>query len=145
MATNSIADNTANSAFPEFNTPKANQAATQDQLEEAKANKSVENIVVEQTKKLEEKAAQEKSEKEQEAELDDAIEVVADFLNVSSRSVNFQLHDESERTVIKVFDNDTQELIKQFPSDEVLEIAKRIVELREDVGRKTGILLDEKV
>lgn len=145
MATNSIADKTANSAFPEFNTPLAGQPVEVESTNRAAATKVSEIAEAEQAKKLEAKAAEEKSQQEQDAELDEAIEVVADFLNITSRSVNFQLHDESEKTVIKVYDNDTQELIKQFPSEEVLEIAKRIVSLREDVGRKTGILLDEKV
>lgn len=145
MATNSIADKFASGAFSEFNSPLAGQSTDPNQIENSTTKKVADVTAEEQAKKLEEKAIEEKSEQTEEAELDEAIEVVSDFLNITSRSVNFQLHDESEKTVIKVYDNDTKELIKQFPSEEVLEIAKRIVSLREDVGRKTGILLDEKV
>lgn len=78
-------------------------------------------------------------------ELKDAVETIASFMNISSRNVNFQQDDSSDKTIIKIFDSNTKELIKQFPSEEVLDIAKKIVELRQDVGAKTGILLDEKV
>ncbi|WP_448546794.1 flagellar protein FlaG [Thalassotalea fusca] len=79
------------------------------------------------------------------SEIEDAIETITEFMSLPLRSVNFKQDDGSDKTIIKVFDADTKELIKQFPSDEVLEIAQRIVELRQDVDRKTGILLDEKV
>ena len=73
------------------------------------------------------------------------METISEFMNVSTRNVNFHLDDSSEKTVIKVFDAQSKELIKQFPSEEVLDIAKKIIALRQDVGEKTGILLDEKV
>ena len=61
------------------------------------------------------------------------------------RTVNFTQDDGSERTVIKVYDTDNNELIKQFPSEEILAIAQRIVELQQDISEKTGILLDESI
>jgi flagellar protein FlaG len=107
-------------------------------------------LALEQQKVAQRKAAEDAAKEKQNTSSDQedvrsAIEIIADFINVAPRSVNFQQHEESEKTIIKVFDNDTQELIRQFPSEEVLEIAKKIVALREDVGRKTGILLDEKI
>lgn len=80
-----------------------------------------------------------------EVALKEAVETIAAFMNVSSRNVNFLQDDQSDKTIIKVFDSNTKELIKQFPSEEILNIAQKIVELRQDVGAKTGILLDEKV
>ncbi|SEK49739.1 Uncharacterized conserved protein, FlaG/YvyC family [Colwellia chukchiensis] len=77
--------------------------------------------------------------------LDEALEVIADFMQLSSRNINFQQDDVSDKTVIKFFDTESKELIKQFPSEEVLEIAQKIIALRQDVGEKTGIFLEEKV
>lgn len=77
--------------------------------------------------------------------LEKALEVIESFMNLPRKNVNFAQHESSDKTIIKVFDAESQELIRQFPSEEALEIAQKIVELREDVGRKTGILLDEKV
>ena len=77
--------------------------------------------------------------------LDEALELISDFMQLSSRNVNFQQDEVSDKTVIKFFDSESKELIKQFPSEEVLEIAQKIVSLRQDVGEKTGIFLEEKV
>jgi flagellar protein FlaG len=78
-------------------------------------------------------------------ELEEAIEVVADFMKLSTQSVNFQKDETTDITVIKVFDTESKDLIKQFPSEEVINIAHKILELRQDIGLKTGILLDEHV
>lgn len=145
MATQIVIDKSTNSQFPEYgtkvNAPAQQSVETQAKLEETPLAEEVNKTSV--FKKQVE--AEEKPAEQQEIDIKDAIEIIAEFLDISSRSVNFQQDDGSEKTIIKVFDNDTKELIKQFPSDEVLEIAQRIVELRQDVGKKTGILLDEKV
>ena len=49
------------------------------------------------------------------------------------------------KTVIKIFDSESNELIRQFPSEEILSIAQRIIELQQDISQKTGILLDENI
>lgn len=85
------------------------------------------------------------SENEKTLVIDDALELIADFMKLSSRNINFQQDDISDKTVIKFFDTESKELIKQFPTEEVLEIAQKIVALRQDVGEKTGIFLEEKV
>jgi flagellar protein FlaG len=78
-------------------------------------------------------------------QLKDAMSTISEFLNIPVRSVNFAKHEETSRTVIKIFDSENKELIKQIPSEEVLSIAQRIVKLQQDVGSKTGILLDENI
>jgi len=89
---------------------------------------------------------QEKSEIKEEKELvEEALDVIADFMSFSLRNINFQQDDASDKTVIKFFDSESNELIKQFPTEEVLEIAQKIIALRQDVGEKTGIFLEEKV
>ena len=79
------------------------------------------------------------------SELEEAIEVVADFMQLSTQNVNFQKDETSDKTIIKVFDTESKDLIKQFPSEEVIDIANKILALRQDIGMKTGILLDEQV
>ncbi len=78
-------------------------------------------------------------------EIEEAIEVIADFMQLSTQNVNFYKDETSDKTVIKVFDGESKDLIKQFPSEEFLDIANKILELRQDIGLKTGILLDEQV
>lgn len=74
-----------------------------------------------------------------------AMQTISEFISMPVRTVNFTQDDGSEKTVIKIFDSESNELIKQFPSEEVLMIAQRIVELQQDISQKTGILLDESI
>jgi len=81
----------------------------------------------------------------EEQDLNTAIEVIADFIRKPARDVNFSKYQDTGKTVIKVLDSSNNELIKQFPSDEILEIAQRIAQLRQDIDDKAGILFDEHV
>jgi flagellar protein FlaG len=74
-----------------------------------------------------------------------AMEVVVGFMQLSTQNVNFEKDDTSDKTIIKVFDGQSKDLIKQFPSEEIIDIANKILDLRQDIGMKTGILLDEQV
>ena len=79
------------------------------------------------------------------AQLEQAITVVSDFMNQPPRNVNFTKDNDSGKTVIKVFDIESQELIKQFPSEELISIAQKIQALHQEVGGKVGILLDKTI
>jgi flagellar protein FlaG len=82
---------------------------------------------------------------ENDSEIEEAIDVIADFMKVTTQNVNFYKDETSDKTVIKVYDGESKDLIKQFPSEEFLDIANKILALRQDIGLKTGILLDEQV
>lgn len=79
------------------------------------------------------------------ATINEAINIVSEFINQPPRNVNFTQDTEAGRTVIKVFDNHSKELIKQFPSEELVLVAKKIKALHQEVGEQAGILLDTKV
>lgn len=103
---------------------------------------------LQRVKELEEQSIEDKSSEslaEEASIVSDAMKTISEFINMPIRTVNFTQDDGSEKTVIKIFDSENNELIKQFPSEEILSIAQRIVELREDVSKKTGILLDESI
>ncbi|XQW85814.1 flagellar protein FlaG [Thalassotalea piscium] len=91
------------------------------------------------------KGEAEKTEEEAVAEIEQAFEEISGFMNLYNRNVNFSMDEKSEKTVIKVFDSDSKELIKQFPSEDLVKLAQKIKELRQDVDLKSGIFLDEKV
>jgi len=107
------------------------------------AEQSAENETSKLTDIFSEEAA--KNKKIDEQEIDRAIEIVSNFMNQPPRNVNFTKHDDSGKTVIKVFDKTNNELIKQFPSDEILMIAGKISSLHQEVGKQTGILLDKSI
>ena len=78
-------------------------------------------------------------------ELDEALTVVSTFIDPQVRSVNFFHDDSSGKTVVKIFDVKNQELIKQFPSEKIIEMATHIKSLQNDFLDKTGIFVDSKV
>ena len=91
------------------------------------------------------KLAQETESLDQSVNVSDAMKTISEFINMPVRTVNFTQDDGSEKTVIKIFDSESNELIKQFPSEEILSIAQRIIDLQQDISQKTGILLDENI
>lgn len=91
------------------------------------------------------KGKEEREVEEEEEELKEAFETVSEFMSLYNRNVNFSLDEGSDKTIIKVFDSDSKELIKQFPSEDLLEMARKIHAVRQDIDLKTGIFLDEKV
>jgi flagellar protein FlaG len=101
--------------------------------------------ILNEDKKAEDKKAEEKKALDQSVNVSDAMKTISEFINMPVRTVNFTQDDGSEKTVIKIFDSESNELIKQFPSEEILSIAQRIIDLQQDISQKTGILLDENI
>ncbi|MGJ8692789.1 MAG: flagellar protein FlaG [Thalassotalea sp.] len=123
---------------------KAHKNAAISELSTDKSNKTAE--VAFQQMEVAEKENKSQDELNAESELiSDAMKTISEFINMPVRTVNFTHDDGSEKTVIKIYDSQSNELIKQFPSEEILMIAQRIVELQQDISQKTGILLDESI
>ena len=78
-------------------------------------------------------------------ELQQAVDVVNQAVALEQRSLNFSIDDVSGRSVIKVIDYETDELIKQIPSEELLKVAQDIKRLQEEMGQSIGLLIDNKV
>lgn len=60
------------------------------------------------------------------AELDQAVKQINDFVQDIQRNIEFSVDDDTGRTVIKVFDSSSEELIRQIPNEEVLELARNL-------------------
>lgn len=58
----------------------------------------------------------------------DAVTQMQDYMQNMERSLNFQLDEESGITVIKVYDSETEELIRQIPNEEVVSLAQKLNE-----------------
>lgn len=66
---------------------------------------------------------------EQEAaspDLNEVVESLNENIEVLRRALQFSVDDDSGQTVVKVLDADTEEVIRQIPSEEVLELQKRL-------------------
>jgi flagellar protein FlaG len=53
-------------------------------------------------------------------------------------SLKFDLHEATGRTMVKVIDRETEEVIREFPPEKVLDLAAKMEEM-------LGILFDQKI
>lgn len=74
---------------------------------------------------------------EKQQEVEAAVKAVKDFIEPMAGNLEFQLDDETGKTIIKIVDSSSGELIRQIPSEEMLEIAKAL-------DRLQGILVKQK-
>jgi len=61
-----------------------------------------------------------------EGSLRQAVAYINDVLRAHKQSVQFEIDQDSGKTVVRVIDEDTKEILRQFPSEEVLAIARAI-------------------
>lgn len=59
-------------------------------------------------------------------ELISEVALVNDYVQTVQRDLQFKVDEELDRTVIRVVDSDTGELIRQIPDDIFLELARRL-------------------
>ncbi|BDF95027.1 MULTISPECIES: flagellar protein FlaG [Pseudoalteromonas] len=71
-------------------------------------------------------------------QLEKVAQQLQDFMGEMNRSLQFQVDEESGRDVIKVIDKTNGELIKQYPSEEVLSLVAKLSET-------AGMLIDQTV
>jgi flagellar protein FlaG len=73
--------------------------------------------------------------------LDDAVRELNSHIQNVQRNLQFDLDDESGHTVVRVLDAETDEVIRQMPSEEVLALARHIKSMTE---KGQGLFLEEK-
>lgn len=70
-------------------------------------------------------------------QLSEAIALVQDFTQSLAKELTFDIDDDSGRTVVKVIDTSTNEVLRQIPSEEMLGIAKALDQIQ-------GLLIKQK-
>lgn len=55
-----------------------------------------------------------------------AVQQINSAMQSNARGLEFSLDDESDRTIVKVVDTQTQKVIRQIPTEEALAIAKSL-------------------
>lgn len=70
-------------------------------------------------------------------EVESALKTLNDFTAMVAQDVSFTMDEESGKTIVKVVDTATQEVLRQFPSAEALSIARSIDKMQ-------GLLIREK-
>ncbi|MCG7645111.1 flagellar protein FlaG [Alteromonas sp. Cnat3-28] len=77
--------------------------------------------------------------------LDEATKKVESFLKTQNRDLAFSIDEETNRSVVIVKDAQSDEVIRQIPSEDVLELAERIKDLQNDIGQTVGMFIDQQV
>jgi flagellar protein FlaG len=74
------------------------------------------DLPTEQAKKAEAKSV----------EVKEAVIKLNDFAQKMQRDLNFKVDEDSGKTVIKVYDRHSEQLVRQIPNEEALAMAKRL-------------------
>lgn len=85
---------------------------------------------------LPEKAVKAMTPAQEEAQLKDAAEKTNEFVKELSQKLQFSVDKDTGKTVVKVIDQQTEEVIRQIPAKEMLEIAKALDLLQGLIIRK---------
>ena len=70
-------------------------------------------------------------------EVESALKTLNEYTAMVAQDVSFTMDEESGKTIVKVVDTATQEVLRQFPSAEALSIARSIDKMQ-------GLLIREK-
>ena len=70
-------------------------------------------------------------------ELDDTISKLNDSLQNIQRNLEFSLEKDVGRIVINVRDKETDEVLRQIPTEEMLELARNLQEVNEKLNERT--------
>jgi flagellar protein FlaG len=63
-------------------------------------------------------------------QLEGAVATIQDFVQTVQRSLNFAVDESSGQVVVKVTDADSGDVIRQIPSEEALNLAENLTEVR---------------
>jgi len=116
----------------------------------ARTNRSTEDALAaaqQQTKDLSVSAEIEKPESLNVSteQIETAVAQLSEFVQTSSRQLNFSVDEGSNKQVVKVTDAETGKIIRQIPSEEVLKLSERLQELQTEVGTAVGLLFSKQV
>lgn len=98
-------------------------ATTTRSIDPAKTQKSVQETNVSKVNETEETKDQKQV---SEQELDNAVSQLNTYVQSINRNLEFNIDSDSGKTVVKVIDSKTDELIRQIPNEEALHIAKQL-------------------
>jgi flagellar protein FlaG len=83
------------------------------------------------------------------ASMEKLVEAFKGQVSIEKRSLSFVIDQELDRTIVKVIDPATDEVVRQIPSEELLRFAQALRELSENIdtgitdGAGAGLLIQE--
>lgn len=78
------------------------------------------------------------SSKADNAALEDAVKKLNAFIAPALQSVQFAVDKESNRTVVKVVDSETKQVLRQFPNEEALAMSRSLDKLQGLMVKQTA-------
>lgn len=78
------------------------------------------------------------NEEKLEEDVKESVKDINDIIEKVKEDLSFEVHDETDRMMVKVIDRKTKEVIKELPPEEMLDLSARI-------HKMVGLLIDEKV
>jgi flagellar protein FlaG len=76
-------------------------------------------------------------------QIDRAVLELSEFAQVNNRQLDFSIDEDSKKQVVKVTDTESGEVIRQIPSEEILQVSTRLRDLHTDVGSAVGVLFNK--
>ncbi|SES81050.1 flagellar protein FlaG [Anaerobranca gottschalkii] len=70
--------------------------------------------------------------------LERAVDVLNEAVNFIDKKLQFEIHETTNRTMVKVINRETEEVIREIPPEEILDLVGKITEM-------VGILMDKRV
>lgn len=64
------------------------------------------------------------------AEVEQTVESLNDAMRLLERGINFEVDRKVDRTIIRVVDKETDEVIKQIPSEDLLKVIEHLQEMQ---------------
>lgn len=77
--------------------------------------------------------------------LPQAVEDVQSFFRAQNRNLVFAVDQETQRSVVTVKDSESGDVIRQIPSEEILQLAERIKAFQEDIDSRVGVFVNKQV
>lgn len=71
-----------------------------------------------------------------------AMSQISNYVQNVQRNLNFSIDEASGQTIVKVIDSESEEVIRQIPSEEMLALARRLSELGGE--QVSGLLMQSK-
>jgi len=96
----------------------------------AKEEVSVDAVIIESQQARQEVA--ESKEPQQEKNVQEAVSQINDYVQNLQRNLQFTVDDVTGKDVVTVIDSESKEVIRQLPSEEALELARRLQENRDE-------------
>jgi len=80
-----------------------------------------------------------------EQKLLEAKDTLQAHFDVNNKKLNFSVHGDTGRLVVKVVDPERGEILKELPSEAVLKMATNIEKFQDNISASSGLLFDEMV